>query len=453
MLLHSSVAMFFLRIAKKTCVRIGCSRTLPSSIYFLNVALSQGRDNMDWMRLALNLAQQGINSCPPNPMVGCVIIKNDSLVGRGYHKATGSAHAEVLALAQAGSAAEGADVYITLEPCCHFGRTPPCVDALIAAKVRAVHIAIEDPNPKMCGRGIEKLRHSGIAVHVGHCQEEAYRLNLPFFHYITHSFPYVIAKWAMTLDGKMALAHGESKWITGEVARGHAHALRAQMSGIMIGASTLRFDNPQLEARPEIISTRASMSAGMATSGLRQPRPIIVTASGDVPLSATIFEAGRRPLVIASSGIAKERLQAFDERSIEYKLFPLVNDKLHMPDVMTFLAGEGISPLLVEGGSVLLTELFKNECVNEVYTYIAPKIMGGSNSVSPIRGDDPLSMDQLVHLHDQQMVVLDPDVCFMAKTSKTAGNYDDFRSKSNFAKMSALTSKQINPKEELRVHV
>lgn len=382
---------------------------------------------MDWMRLALNLAQQGQCSCPPNPMVGCVIIKNNALIGRGFHKQTGGPHAEVIALTQAGSSAQGADVYVTLEPCSHHGRTPPCVEALIQAKVRAVHIAVADPNPLVQGRGIEKLRRNGIIVHVGHCQDEAYMLNIPFFHYITQKRPFVVAKWAMTLDGKMATATGQSKWITSEAARSHANSLRAQMSAIMVGASTLRCDNPRLNVRSEAQVEHSQISQAMhKRQAVRQPKPIIVTASGDLPWESDIFKAEQKPLIICGHATLPANLRQMDKLQIEYQLFSLREHRFSMPEVLQFLATKGLSPILVEGGSCLLTSLFRANCVNELYTYIAPKIMGGGGSITPIGGEDILSMDQLQQLHGQKAIFLGPDICLISKTQQTAESYHDF---------------------------
>src|SRR5579872_3529386 len=199
---------------------------------------------MKFMAEALRIAEHGRLTCMPNPMVGCVIVKNNHIVGSGAHLKAGEHHAEINALAQAGPLADGADVYLTLEPCSHFGRTPPCVNALIAASVKSVHIAVPDSNPLVAGKGITKLRQAGIEVFIGECAQEAYELNKIFFYYITHKKPFVIAKWAMSLDGKIARhtsdALNRNDWITSEFSRAHAHAIRAQVGAIMVGENTVR---------------------------------------------------------------------------------------------------------------------------------------------------------------------------------------------------------------------
>lgn len=374
---------------------------------------------MDWMRQALNLAEQGKETCSPNPMVGCLIIKNNAIISQGFHKKSGGPHAEVEALARAGELAQGADVYVTLEPCAHFGKTPPCVDALITARVKRVHVAIPDPNPLVSGKGIEKLRRAGIEVIVGECQEDAYRLNIPFFHYITTKYPYMTAKWAMTLDGKIATSQGDSKWITSEASRSHAHLLRSEMCGIMIGANTLRYDDPLLTVRRESVQE------------VLQPRPIIVTASGKFRFDSAVFNSTRKVIVISSHKISSAALKELDARQITYCLLPLVDEQFSIHEILKFLSSLGLYKILVEGGGQLLTSFFEADCLNEIYAYIAPKIMGGCHSLVPIAGKDPLQMNQVSQLHSQKIIYLYPDVCVNGKTALTAGSYEEFLIKIN----------------------
>ena len=370
---------------------------------------------MNWMKRAIDLAEKGRSTCPPNPMVGCVIVKNNHIVGEGYHQITGGPHAEIVALQQAQSQAYDADVYVTLEPCCHAGRTGPCIEVLIQAGVRRVHIAIQDPNPLVAGRGIEKLRQAGIEVLVGDCQDEAYYQNQTFFHYITKKSPYVIAKWAMTLDGKIATSRGQSKWITSETAREHAHGLRSQVCGIMVGGNTVRLDNSQLTVRVDV------------TQDHRQPRPIIVTASGNILLDSPLFESRRNPIIITSNQVPSSFLRDLENRRIDHHKFPLVEETLPMKDVLLLLAQtHHLRSILVEGGNQLLTAFHQEKLMNQVFIYMAPKIMGEANSLSPLGGRDLVDISQIESLHSQEFIPLGVDMCVMAKTAQTPLNYKEF---------------------------
>jgi len=370
---------------------------------------------MEWMKQALHLAEIGRPTCPPNPMVGCLIIKNNQVIGQGHHQITGGPHAEIIALEQAGTNAESSEVYLTLEPCTHHGRTPACVKALIDAKVSTVHVAIPDPNPLVNGRGIEKLTQAGIQVHVGLLEEEAYLLNQDFFHAITRKKPFIIAKWAMTMDGKLATSKGQSQWITSEQAQIHDHHLRSQVCGIMVGGNTCRFDNPQLNVRLKNIDTK------------RQPRPIVVTATGQIPLESKIFEAGRNALVITSENAPTDFLKTLHNRHIEYMTFPLMDGKFSFTNIFeTMGAKHHFKSIVVEGGSQLLTAIHEEKLINKVYAYMAPKIMGGQHSLSPVAGTDLDSMSHIDELHSSEMVNLSPDVCLIAKTNQTPISYADF---------------------------
>lgn len=379
---------------------------------------------MSWMRQALDLARLGRLSCPPNPAVGCLIVKNNRIVGQGFHKKTGDHHAEVLALMQARENACGADVYLTLEPCSHFGHTPPCVDALIKAKVKRVHVAILDPNPLVRGKSLEKLQQAGIEVSLepmgSEYQEDAYQLNQDFFHVMTHQRPFIIAKWAMTLDGKIATNAGESKWITSEAALTHAHQLRSQACAVMIGANTLMHDNPQLTVR---LGINQSVE-------VRQPRPIVVTATGDISLDSNLFNPQRRSIVLTSTQASASFINELKNRQIEYHLFLSEGGKFQMAPVLNVLSKiHKFKSILVEGGSRLLTALHQENLINQVYAYVAPKIMGGIESLSPIQGDVQRSITQMQQLHSQKMISLEPDLCLMAKTDITPLHYQDFLNK------------------------
>jgi diaminohydroxyphosphoribosylaminopyrimidine deaminase / 5-amino-6-(5-phosphoribosylamino)uracil reductase len=367
---------------------------------------------MDWMAKALKLAELGRYTCVPNPMVGCIIVKDNQVIGQGAHLKTGGLHAEHHALLEAGAEAKGADVYVTLEPCSHYGHTPPCVDLLIQAGVRTVHIALKDPNPKVNGSGIEKLKNAGIAVYLGEDQEAAFHLNQSFFHFMRDRSPFVIAKWAMSLDGKMATESRHSQWITSHKAQIHAHQLRAQVGGVLVGANTVRQDNPQLTVRH--ISTS------------RQPRPIIITTQGHLPEAAHLLAPGSQTLVLTSNQASPTFLRLLERRQIEHVLFPLIRGKFDLPQVLHELGKRRIASILVEGGSTLLTSFFDNQLVNRVYSYIAPKIVGGSHSLSPITGQGIIDMTFAQPLRNPKMISLEPDVCVQADTEITAQSYQEF---------------------------
>ena len=369
------------------------------------------------MAHALHIAEHGRLTCAPNPMVGCLIVKNNTIISSGAHLKAGEHHAEINALIQAGSDASGADVYLTLEPCSHFGRTPPCVDALIAASVKSVHIAISDPNPLVAGRGIEKLRHAGIEVILGECAQEAYELNKIFFYYITHKRPFVITKWAMSLDGKIAgnqsVITEKNRWITSEQARAHAHTIRAQVSAIMVGENTVRIDNPEL-------TVRHGVDVNIS------PRPIVMTVEGNLPYDRKLFAPNRNTLVMTSHKACRNFLAMLDRNNIEYCFVSLENNVLFLPEALDIIASKGISSILVEGGSQLLTSFFNAGLVNKVYTYMAPKIIGGIDSLSPIISGNFLNENDAFVLKQKEIVSLGPDICFVSETSLMPATYDTF---------------------------
>lgn len=375
---------------------------------------------MSFMVHALELAERGRLTSAPNPMVGCVIVKDNKIIGSGAHLKAGDHHAEIYALNEAGLLASGADVYITLEPCSHFGRTPPCVDALIKASVKSVHIALVDPNPLVAGKSIDTLRAAGIDVFLGSCAQQAYELNKNFFYYITHKKPFVIAKWAMSLDGKIAHSplhiSEKNRWITSQPAHVHAHGLRAQVGAIIIGENTVTIDDPDLTVRygyDQYISA--------------QPRPVILTPFGKIPHNRELFAPDRNTLVMTSECAHKSFLAMLDERNIEYYCVPLdENNHLNLSVVLDVLAKKNISTVLVEGGSRVLTSFFNAQLVHQLYTYVAPKIIGGDDSLSPIVGNNFLYSNEACVLKQKEVVVLGQDICFISETELMPARYETF---------------------------
>lgn len=311
------------------------------------------------MARALRLAQRGLYSTSPNPRVGCVIVRDGQVVGEGWHQRAGEPHAEVLALRQAGGAARGATVYVTLEPCSHHGRTPPCANALIDAGVGRVVAAMRDPNPQVAGRGIELLTLAGIRVEVGLMEEAARELNIGFVSRMTRGRPWVRLKTAASLDGKTALLNGQSKWITGEAARADVHRWRARACAILTGVGTVLADDPQMNVR------------GVDTP--RQPLKVVVDSRLDTPPGARILAGGA--LVVAAEAAA-ERRDALESAGAQVLLLPGEDGRVDLRALLERLAHRGINELHVEAGAALNGALLSAGLVDEWLAYFAPTVLG-----------------------------------------------------------------------------
>ena len=316
------------------------------------------------MAQALRLAKRGLYSTSPNPRVGCVIVRDGVLVGEGWHQRAGEAHAEVNALQQAGTAARGATAYVTLEPCSHHGRTPPCTEALLAAGIRRVVAAMADPNPLVAGRGLAQLQAAGVAVDVGLMADEAHELNIGFVSRMTRKRPWVRLKAAASLDGKTALQNGESQWITGPQARQDGHCWRARACAILSGIGTVRKDDPQLNVR------------GVDTS--RQPLKVIVDGRLELSPAARLLEAGNVLLVSAGQAVAEvaERAAALRERGAEILDLPDGKGRVDLHALLHELAQRGLNEVHVEAGSRLNGALLAAGLVDEVLLYLAPCLLG-----------------------------------------------------------------------------
>ncbi len=316
------------------------------------------------MAQALRLAKRGLYSTSPNPRVGCVIVRDGVLVGEGWHQRAGEAHAEVNALQQAGTAARGATAYVTLEPCSHHGRTPPCTEALLAAGIRRVVAAMADPNPLVAGRGLAQLQAAGVAVDVGLMADEAHELNIGFVSRMTRKRPWVRLKAAASLDGKTALQNGESQWITGPQARQDGHCWRARACAILSGIGTVRKDDPQLNVR------------GVDTS--RQPLKVIVDSRLELSPAARLLEVGNVLLVSAGQAVAEvaERAAALRERGAEILDLPDGKGRVDLHALLHELAQRGLNEVHVEAGSRLNGALLAAGLVDEVLLYLAPCLLG-----------------------------------------------------------------------------
>ena len=332
----------------------------------------------DYMEDALCLARLAKGYTSLNPAVGAIIVKDGLAVGRGYTQPAGSEHAEVMALRQAGDKAQDAAMHVTLEPCCHHGRTPPCTQAIIDAGISEVHIALLDPNPLVSGRGLSKLNEAGIKTYVGAYQQEAYEINEAYFKYITTGLPFVIAKFAMSLDGKIATKTGDSKWITSEEARRYVHTLRHTSDAIMVGVNTIIADNPRLTARG------CGGKGGMRKT---QPLRLVVDSKGRVPLNARIFEPPGEVLLAVVDPFDSEKRREFTQVGAEVLELPSKEGLVDIEELFKVLGKRGTVNILVEGGGELLGSLFDYHLVDKVLAFVAPIIIGGKEGKSAVGGD------------------------------------------------------------------
>jgi diaminohydroxyphosphoribosylaminopyrimidine deaminase/5-amino-6-(5-phosphoribosylamino)uracil reductase len=328
------------------------------------------------MRRALTLAEEGRGSAEPNPMVGCVIVRGEEIVGEGYHERFGGPHAEVQAVTDARGKTQGSTLYVTLEPCCHQGKTPPCTKAVIAAGVKRVVAAMRDPFPKVAGGGFAELEAAGIEVVSGVLQAEAEALNAPYLKLIRESRPWVIAKWAMTLDGKIATSTGQSKWISGPDSREIVQQLRSRMDAIVVGRRTAELDDPLLVAR---------LAGGPARVATR----IVVDSTASLSLNSQLVRTAREfPLLIAASAAAEAiKVQQLISAGAEVMQLPGSSSSDRLSQLLDELGQRRMTNILVEGGSQLLGSLFDAKLVDEAHCFIAPKIFGGSGAPAPIGGE------------------------------------------------------------------
>jgi diaminohydroxyphosphoribosylaminopyrimidine deaminase/5-amino-6-(5-phosphoribosylamino)uracil reductase len=349
--------------------------------------------HLHFMTLALRLAAKGQGKTSPNPMVGALVVKNGRIIGHGYHHGPGQPHAEILALNQAGPRAKGATLYVTLEPCCHvLKRTPPCVPAIVQSGVRQVVVAMVDPNRKVKGRGIVALRRAGITVTTEVAHEKAGQLNRWYSHWATTARPYVILKAGMTLDGKVATAKGESRWITGPLARRDAHRLRSQVDAVVIGVGTVLKDNPTLTAR---LSDRPLKLAP------RQPLRVVVDSRLRTPSTARVCARQDRAktLIVTTSRASYSRRRPVERAGVEVVSVSAKNGRVSFPALLKILGKRGITSLLIEGGSTVNAAALRERLVNHVVLYLAPILMGGQDAKAVIGDRGPNRLAQVLRLH------------------------------------------------------
>lgn len=359
-----------------------------------------------FMQQALRLAAKGRGRTHPNPMVGCVIVKNGNVVGAGYHQRAGEPHAEVHALNVAGENARGATAYVTLEPCAHHGRTPPCADALIAAGLSRVVAAMVDPDPRTAGKGLERLREAGIEAEAGLLENEAKALNRAWITWKTTGRPLVILKWSMTLDGKIACASGDSRWVTGEAARGHLHQIRDQIDAILVGETTARRDDPELTSRPAGPGPLPGWAGGIDPGPdeawkPKDPLRIVLDSMARTELNARLFdqELLQRPLpnktLIAATKLASPpKLAAIRAKGAETLELPAREEVVALQPLLDELGRRGITSLLVEGGGRVHWSFLSQGLADYMMVYMAPKVVGGAAAAGPVAGQGLQKMAQ-----------------------------------------------------------
>ena len=375
---------------------------------------------MQHMERALELGWGALGTTSPNPAVGCVIVRDGKTVSEGWTHPPGQAHAEAAALRQAGAAARGATLYTTLEPCNHYGRTPPCSEAIIAAGISEVHVAVRDPNSNVAGGGIERLNDAGIRTHIGECADEAGRLIEAFAKYSRTRLPFVTAKYAMSLDGKIAARSGDSKWISGEESRRYAHLLRARSDAIMVGINTVLADDPQLTARD---------AEGNANE--RQPLRVVLDSHARMPRDAQMLSAPGDTLVVATRPVRSEPVEGQGKGPVrhppfvvslsnhenpsprsrpstssgrtEYVVIGDDDGRVDLRAVMAMLGERDVTSVLVEGGGAILGALFDLNLVDKVVAFVAPVIIGGKDAISPVGGVGIADMQDALRLRDVEV--------------------------------------------------
>ena len=350
----------------------------------------------EYMALALELAERGQGWTAPNPMVGTVIVKDGRIIGQGWHQRYGGLHAERNALAACTESPAGAVMYVTLEPCCHYGKQPPCVDAILEAGIRRVVVGSADPNPLVAGKGIAILRAHGIEVTQHVLEAECDRLNRVFFHYITTGRPYAAMKYAMTMDGKIAAYTGASKWVTGETARDHVQQLRHRYSGIMVGVGTVLADDPSLECH---------------MAGGRNPVRIICDTHLRTPLNAQVVTAaGSTPTILATCCTEQSRQAPYLRAGCRVLCLPPKGGHVDLVRLMEQLGQMQIDSVLLEGGGTLNWAALESGIIQRVYTYIAPKLFGGKDAKTPVEGAGVPAPGAAFHLKNSRFSRLGEDL-------------------------------------------
>lgn len=359
------------------------------------------RADLNYMRMALSLAKRAEGFTSPNPLVGAVIVKNGRIVGRGYHERLGLAHAEVNAIRQAGSLAKGATLYVTLEPCDHFGRTPPCTQAIIKSGIKRVVMAMKDPNPMNDGRGIKRLKGSRVKTSLGVLGNEARAMNRPYIKFITKAIPYVTVKAAQSLDGKIATRRGDSRWISADDSRRLVHELRGKVDAVMVGVNTVIKDNPLLLSK---------------TAKYKQPVRIIVDSNLATPPGSRLFsQLDKSPVILAvTDSTPLGRRRVYERKGARVLVTKSKEDRVNLRYLLKELAKMGIAHILAEGGGELIAGLIKERLADSVIFFIAPKIIGGRDAVTSVEGTGVAMVQDAMILKDLIVERLKKDILIKA---------------------------------------
>jgi diaminohydroxyphosphoribosylaminopyrimidine deaminase/5-amino-6-(5-phosphoribosylamino)uracil reductase len=362
----------------------------------------------DFMECALSLAGLAMGYTSPNPAVGAVVVSDGVVVGLGHTQPPGSEHAEVMALRQAGQKAKGATMYITMEPCCHQGRTPPCTQAIIDAGVSEVHVALLDPNPLVSGKGLKTLKAVGVKTFIGQHEERAREINEGYIKYITTGMPFVIAKFAMSLDGKIATKTGDSKWISNDESLKFVHYMRHIVDAIMVGANTVVTDDPQLSARG---------CSGKGGKIKLQPLRVIVDGRGRTPLSARVFKEPGKTLVAVAKPFSDKSAENFKKTGAEVVELTAEDGVIDLKELLSVLGKREVTSVMVEGGSGLLGSLFDRGLVDKVLAFVSPMIIGGDEAKSAVGGKGARKMSDALHLKRIKMMGFGDDVLISGYTN------------------------------------
>ena len=351
-----------------------------------------------WMRRVINLASLGVGNTSPNPLVGAVILdKRGRLISEGYHQKAGMPHAEAMAFNNLNEDPSGGTLYVNLEPCCHQGKTPPCVDRIISSGIKRVFVSIKDPDIRVAGRGIQLLKDAGIEVHLGLCEREALEINKSFIYRNVKASAFGVLKWAMSIDGRLGLKNGQSKWITSENSRTSVHKLRANFDAIIVGGNTLRKDNPFLTTR------------GIKT---KEPLRVVLTRTLDLPIYSRLWDTKlSNTLVIYDGSKANEKFLKRIPKNVEIMKVASDNPKL----VSDILAQKGCNKILWECGPKLATSAMKSGCIQECITFIAPKILGGDDCMTPFTDFKFISMKEVINLNLTELKRFGDDICLLSE--------------------------------------
>ncbi|KEI06782.1 bifunctional diaminohydroxyphosphoribosylaminopyrimidine deaminase/5-amino-6-(5-phosphoribosylamino)uracil reductase RibD [Clostridium botulinum] len=355
--------------------------------------------DLRYMKRAINLSKLGIGYTYPNPLVGAVIVKDNKIIGEGYHQHFGENHAEINALKNAKEDVNGATMYVTLEPCSHYGKTPPCANAIVKSGIKKVIIGMRDPNSLVAGRGIRILKDNGIEVIQGVLEEEIKKVNEIFIKYITTKLPFCILKTAMTLDGKIATRDGDSKWISNEISRQYVHEIRHRVAGIMVGIGTVFEDNPSL-------TTRLNNKKG------RDSTRIIVDSKGRIPIDSKVLniESQAKTIIVTTELASREKIEVIRSKGAEVIITPLCDDRVDLKHLMRELGERNIDSVLLEGGAELNYSALNEGIVDKVVSFISPKIIGGKEAKTPVGGVGKRTMSECVNLENIKLSQFEEDI-------------------------------------------